>query len=488
MILMYHKVAPECPTMWWVTADSFRRQMLDLRDREVVYLDDYNPDNANQVVITFDGVYDNVLTFAAPTLAALGYPFELFVTGDYIGRDNAFDAVEPPATFASREDLSRLGKLGGRLQWHGNAHLNLGEVRHKRDIDGELSIPEHIRSLDPRGFRWFAYPHGAFTEDVLAAVRTRFRGGLSCHQGNDSNIYCLNRITATEGSNFRRATVSVVIPCYNYGHFLYEAVDSVLNQSLPADEILISDDASTDNTPLVMDMLQRRHGDRLRLHRNGSNLGINEHFNRALGMTRGDFVCFVGADNRLRSDFLEHTVGALNRNPEAAIAYTDFALFGPRSEIIAKELRAAFPVRSVADYFHIVKFPSFNPESRRLLLGDRNFIHGSSLFRRQAFRDVGGYRHSELPEDWDLFRRMVASGWSAIHCNQPLLEYRQHSREQANIRSNSEAELRHYEQYCAELHQEVVRIKSSVSWKITSPLRVAWNLLRKIARRVHALL
>lgn len=97
MILMYHKVSAASPTIWWVTADMFDRQMADLSAYDVVPLSEYDPSNPRHAVITFDGVYENAYRFAFPILKKWGYPFELFVIGDRIGQDNAFDTVEPPA-------------------------------------------------------------------------------------------------------------------------------------------------------------------------------------------------------------------------------------------------------------------------------------------------------------------------------------------------------------------------------------------------------
>lgn len=480
---MYHKVHAEAATIWWVAADAFHRQMLELRNRKVVYLDDYNPADPQQVVITFDGVYQNVLQFAAPLLHKLGYPFELFVTGNYIGQDNAFDHSEPLANFADTDSLRRLVELGGRLQWHGNAHLNLGEVDDPETIESELAVPEAIRTLDPAGFRWFGYPHGAFNETVLNCVRRRFSGGVSCHQGNHHDRHCLNRLTVTSTTVLRPDYVSVIIPCYNYGMYLVEAVESVLRQTLPPTEILVTDDASADDTPLVMDMLKRRHGDKLRFHRNDKNLGIVKHFNQAVAMTGGEYVCFLGADNRFRSDFIEQTSGMLDKNPAAAIAYTDFALFGPRSALVAREHAQRYPVRVKGETYQVVQFPDFDASARNLLLGQQNFIHGSSLFRRSAFEQTRGYQCSDQPEDWFLFKRMIENGWSAVHVAQPLLEYRQHSMDQANVRLLSEAELQLYKEEVRLLRKEIARIKSTVSWQITKPLRLLANLPRLLRRK-----
>jgi|GEM_PF-310202 len=486
MILMYHKVAPESPTMWWVTADDFRRQMLELRGRKIVYLDDYDPKDPRHVVITFDGIYQNVLKFAAPTLKEMGYPFELFVTGDYVGLDNGFDAPEPNALFATTLELGKLMKMGGRLQWHGNVHLNLGDTTDPDVISRELDVPESLRRLDPQGYRWFAYPHGTFNDAVHAQTQQYFAGALSCHQGDGIGRWQLNRVTVTNDMSFRQASVSVIIACHNYGAYLAEAVESAMRQTLPPQEILISDDASTDDTPQVMDMLARKYGNRLRTHINPDNMGIVKHFNQAIHMVSGDYVCFLGADNRFRSDYLEHTVGELDKDDSAAVAYTDFALFGLRAGIAYRHYREIWPTRDRHGEFYEVQFPDFDENSRNLLLSKQNFIHGSSLFRRTAFETVGGYRDGRGPEDWNLFRTMVKAGWNAVHCPLPLLEYRQHSRLQANTRFESESALHYYREgyrkakdQLEQANAQLRNIKASLAWKISAPLRVGERLLRK---------
>lgn len=484
MILMYHKVSLEAPTVWWVEVDDFYRQLHALKNRKVVYLDDYDPGDPDQVVITFDGVYRNVLQYAAPLLKKYGYPFELFVTSDYIGGNNEFDSVEPLAEFSGMEDLASLTRMGGRLQWHSRSHTNLKEVRDPDIIARELDIPAELRKLDHGGFGWFAYPHGEFNEDVLAATRTRFRGAVSCIQGNDRDRHMLNRVTATNELNFNKIRTSVIIASYNYGAFLVEAIESVLRQTLPADEILISDDCSDDETWEIAMYYQAKFPDRIRVNRNENNLGIVDHFNKAVRLTTGGYVCILGADNRYRSDFLERTTALLDADERVAVAYTDFALFGPRAEIVAMDFKC--PVRKIADTFYVVAFPDYDEISSKLLK-KINFIHGSSIFRRKAFDAVNGYQNAfPMPEDYGLFRRMISSGWSAAHSAFPLLEYRQHSRGQANSIAVSAALLHNYRQRCISMRLELDelqgcmdRTRRSLAWKFAMPVRVLENLARK---------
>lgn len=486
MILMYHKVAPDSPTMWWVDVDNFYQQLHALRDRHVVYLDDYDPTNPDHVVITFDGVYRNIHEFAAPLLQRFGFPFELFISGQHIGASNDFDSIEPKAEFAGLEELASMVAMGGRLQWHSHSHINLKGVRDPEAIASELDVADDLRQLDPSGFRWFAYPHGDFDSDLKEAVKNRFVGALSCNQGTDTDRYALNRETATNELRLRKQSVSVVIASYNYGAYLVEAIESVLRQTVPPDEILISDDHSTDDTWMIAQDFARRYPDLIRVNRNEENLGIINHFNKAIRLTHGDYVCILGADNRFRSDFLERTSALLGTDPNMSVAYTDVALFGPRADQVAADQIKLWPGRKVANKFWIIQYPEFD-EAARHLLKERNFIHGSSLFRRAAFEAVGGYQDAKpLPEDYNLFRRFIDAGWSAGHLALPLLEYRQHSRDQANIQANSEALMHHYregirqyQEQLATLRNYIEQTHASVAWKIAAPVRVFEHFVRR---------
>ncbi len=447
MILMYHKVHPETPTKWWVSVDAFWRQMEQLRRYHVVFLDAYDPEDPKQVCITFDGVYENVYQFAVPILKKFGYPFELFITSSMIGRSNEFDQKEePPARFASREQLAKCVEAGGRLQWHTVTHPDC-TMLDAAALDYELNVPAELRELDPRGFGWFAYPYGKHNEAVVSEVRRRFRGALSCVAGNDTDRYQLNRREVTSETRFASSSVSLIIANYNYGHFAAEAIESALHQTVPPDEILFIDDCSVDNSMEVA----ARYKEKIRIVRNEKNLGIVANFNKAVSLTSGEYICFLGADNRLRSDYIEKCKLALDMHPEAAIAYTDVALFGPRAEVLAHKVGAT-PVEGTAEVF-LWRFVDFTEETRRTL-AQNNFIHGSSMYRRKAFEHVGGYRESNGPEDHHLFVRMVNAGWSAVHCKEFLLEYRQHSGDQANTRLNAGLEMAYWKSQYKQLKQQ----------------------------------
>ncbi|MEO8364606.1 MAG: glycosyltransferase [Pseudoxanthomonas sp.] len=438
MILLYHKVAPQTPTVWWVSADAFDLQMASLKSRKVVLLADYDPVNPDHVVITFDGVYENVYRYAFPILKKWGYPFELFVIGDHIGGDNAFDSDEPLIRFAGIEDLVEMTAHGGRVQWHTRSHSRLAS-NDPLQLAHELSIePALLDRLPAPNFDWFAYPHGDHDEVVVDEVKKRFSGALSCVDGDEQDRFQLNRVIVTEDTVFASATVAIIIANYNYRNYVAEAIESVLAQTHAPTEILVVDDFSTDGSEEVIE----RYADRVRFVRNSRNLGIIENFNNAVALTSSDYVAFLGADNRMRSDFVERCKSALDGDARAGVAYTDMSIFGPRSKLLADSVGARYVGESIHERWGIYEWNFPGPTAEAMdNLETSNFIHGSSMYRRKAFDQVGGYRVSGGPEDHDLFKRMLESGWMPTHVPSPLIEYRQHSPSQANTTLNLQLEL-----------------------------------------------
>lgn len=470
MILMYHKVFPNSLTEWWVDVDEFYRQMSELRSRKVVYLDDYDHEDPDNVVITFDGVYSNVLTYAGPALKKFGYPFELFVAGDLIGETNEFDSSEPPARFADLRELEELELMGGRLQWHTRSHPDMGEMSDSKRIDYELSVPPALAASRPNSFRWFAYTHGSFNRHVLAAVKQRFRGAVSCVQGGGHDAYQLNRVTVMNNTTFKRGRVACIVASYNYGAFLVEALESVLRQTIKPDEILITDDCSDDDTRSIAEEYVRQYPGLIRYNRNERNLGIVDNFNRAVALTESEYVLILGADNRLVSNYIEKCVAVLESDPRIGIAYTDFHLFGPRARMIYESFPQERKGRIIEGRLFQVIAPGDRVRGAEPLRVS-NFIHGSSMYRRAAFEAAGGYLKKENhPEDHDLFYRILKNKYDAVKCGDTTLQYRQHSYDQANERLLSYASLLHYIEKSQRLEKQLQLVESSYWRRAAFPL------------------
>lgn len=120
--------------------------------------------------------------------------------------------------------------------------------------------------------------------------------------------------------------VSVVIPTYNYAHFLDETVQSVLDQTYTDFELIIVDNCSTDNTAEVV---QKYLTDkRVNYIVNEQNLGLVGNWNKCLELAQGEYVKFLCADDKFHPQLLEKFVPVMDQHPNVAIVAAYNQLFG----------------------------------------------------------------------------------------------------------------------------------------------------------------
>ncbi len=284
-------------------------------------------------------------------------------------------------------------------------------------------------------------------------------------------------------TKLQKATIAVIISAYNQGSFLGESIESVLRQTIMPDEILISDDASEDNTYEIANFYINKYPHVIKVNRNEENLGIVRNFNKAVSLTSSDYISILNADDRYRSDFFEKTSLILDQYSDVGIAYSDFALFGPRARVVYNSYPLDRRGLIKADKFFIINFPDFNEASKQKLLTQGNFIHGASLFRKQAFDEVGGYIYqATIPEDYYLFYRMVKQGWNARRVPYPILEYRQYSKAQTNTRLATFVELQYYKQLTKSLYQQIEQLNRRLQTIETTQAYVFINNNHSLAK------
>lgn len=120
-----------------------------------------------------------------------------------------------------------------------------------------------------------------------------------------------------------QASVSVIVPSYNCGRFIAEAIDSILAQTLQAEQIVIVDDGSTDDTGQVV----RRYGDPRIQYIRQENAGVAAARNAGLNAARCEYVAFLNADDRWLPTFVETTHGFLAEDPTLACVFANFVRF-----------------------------------------------------------------------------------------------------------------------------------------------------------------
>ena len=117
--------------------------------------------------------------------------------------------------------------------------------------------------------------------------------------------------------------VSVIIPCYNQGHFLGEAIRSTLDQTYPRVEIIVVDDGSDDRTPEVA-----RSYSGVRYVRQ-DNQGVSAARNAGFTLSRGEYVVFLDSDDRLRPEAIAANLAILDRERDAALCFGRTVRFHP---------------------------------------------------------------------------------------------------------------------------------------------------------------
>ena len=198
------------------------------------------------------------------------------------------------------------------------------------------------------------------------------------------------------------SVVSVVIPCFDAGAHLIEAVDSALAQTLLELEVIVVDDGSTDpETLLALEEVERR--DRVAVLRQ-ENAGVASARNRGLEAARGAYFFALDADDRIEPPYLAEAVGALESDPSLGIVYCRGRLFGDEegSWVLG----------------------DFAPESMLI----HNVIPASSVYRLADARQVGGYdtgmKHGR--EDHDFNLRILGLGRSVLRLEGEYFWYRRH--------------------------------------------------------------
>lgn len=199
-------------------------------------------------------------------------------------------------------------------------------------------------------------------------------------------------------------TTSVVIPCFDQGHYLGEAIESVLAQSAPATELIVVDDGSADNS---FEVAGRYPGVR-RLRQ--SRRGVAAARNAGLAAAGGDFIAFLDADDRLLERALEVGREALEPRPNLAF------VFGACRDIGADGCPSGDAEQPLVTQDHYL----------RLLESCFIWSGSSILFRRRALEAIGGFdERLAAGDDYDLYLRL-ARRFPIYGHGEVVTEYRRH--------------------------------------------------------------
>ncbi len=188
--------------------------------------------------------------------------------------------------------------------------------------------------------------------------------------------------------------ISVIIPAFNCARWVCQAIDSVLNQSIPPHEIIVVDDGSTDDTAKAL----AGYGDRIKLIFQ-PNQGVAAARNTGLRVTEGEFIAFLDADDIWHPKKLELQLRTLIANPSIGLLGTGMFVW---------------PIPDMPDVT-LDRLSSVKPIGRDEL-AVKNYLATSSLMiRREVVRKIGEFDVSLCgPEDHDYWLRAAEFAGVAI--------------------------------------------------------------------------
>lgn len=196
-----------------------------------------------------------------------------------------------------------------------------------------------------------------------------------------------------------KSKVTIVIPCFNQGHLLSDALVSLAHCDPALYEVTIVDDGSTDPATLkFLGQLDKQHF--TIIHQ--PNKGLSGARNTGIKQAETDYILLLDADNKIRPSFLEKGIAAFENDPGIAVVYGDGEFFG--------------------DQTGIRKQAPFNLQKQMLV----NYIDACAIVRKSVFDVLGGYDESMKDgwEDWEMWLRIGFSGYKFHYLNEVVFDYR----------------------------------------------------------------
>ncbi|KAB8330881.1 glycosyltransferase family 2 protein [Scytonema tolypothrichoides VB-61278] len=246
--------------------------------------------------------------------------------------------------------------------------------------------------------------------------------------------------------------LSVIIPCFNHGKFIMDAISSVEECQEKVYEIIIVNDGSTDPyTCEVMEQLKKKGYSVVEQE----NLGLSAARNSGIKLAKGEYILPLDSDNKIRQNYILKGIQILDNFPEVGVVYGDAEYFGEKSGLW--------------------KVPEF--DLRMLLLG--NYIDACAVFRKSVWVNCG-YYDTEMPkigyEDWNFWLDVAKNGWKFYHISEVLFDYRVRAGSMVsacNIPENQKLLI----QYVTNKHSDILREEYK---KLYTDFHLVYQELQKI--------
>lgn len=213
---------------------------------------------------------------------------------------------------------------------------------------------------------------------------------------------------------YHQPLVSICIPTYNAGKTVMSTLQSILNQTCQNLEVVVVDNASTDNT---LSLLEQINDPRLVIHRNERNMGAEANFSKCIQLATGEYIAIFHADDLYLPNMVEKQMRVFHDNPSVGAVFTMASLINDRDDIIGEsKLPAELRGKRVCRF----------PEIFFGILGNGNFLMCPSwMVRGKLYKELAPFDGERFgtSADLDMWLRILEKGPIAV-LDEKLMSYR----------------------------------------------------------------
>ncbi|HEU4789004.1 MAG TPA: glycosyltransferase family 2 protein [Flavobacterium sp.] len=222
--------------------------------------------------------------------------------------------------------------------------------------------------------------------------------------------------------------ISVALCTFNGDKFLHKQIDSILQQTLNVDEIIVCDDCSTDHTLKILEEYKKNNPEIFRIYQNEVNLKSNKNFEKAITLCSGDYIFLSDQDDVWRNDKIEKTLAIFNQNSHIEGVFSDATLIDDKGNLVFKNI-------SIWDSFLFYESKMNKPiDLFDFLVANGNFLTGATLCIKKEVKDFCfPFKTSNkfLHDEW--FALILAKRRTLYYTTDRLLFYRLHNSQQLGI-------------------------------------------------------
>lgn len=217
----------------------------------------------------------------------------------------------------------------------------------------------------------------------------------------------------------KKSSVTICVPTYNSEKFLRPCLDSIAGQSYKNIEVLVSDNASADNTVLIIEDYVKRYG--FKLFTNQTNIGAGENFNKLIRLAKGDYIAVYHADDIYEKNIVEESVKVLDANQSAGLVGTMGNIINENGEKF-NSMNLPRHLKKLSKTVY-----TFDEALSGIVKRGWFFVTPTIMVRNKVFQKLGVFNTQEFVSAGDYgFWMKIAYNYDVAIIDSKLINYRIH--------------------------------------------------------------